>query len=235
MLLDFASKVVDYSIEQGARFSDVRIILSRSTNVSIIDGNVRSVSNGISEGFGIRVLVGNAWGYGYSSKIEKDSCLEATRKALSMAKAQASRVKDDVVLAYVKAREEERILKVKINPRDVDVKKKVDASLELERATRIDDRIVNSNALYRDQDVKVYFASSDGLKLSWNEVRTSIACFVVAFEAGRGQSWYNILDGFSGFELVEKTDLQELGRKTAFETVKMLNAKAPPTGILDST
>jgi TldD protein len=54
----------------------------------------------------------------------------------------------------------------------------------------------------------------------------------IASDAGRTEIFYDITDGTKGFDMFEAIDVEEIGRTTATEAVKMLKAKKCPSGLL---
>jgi TldD protein len=67
-LIDHALNVATLN---RARYADVRIIDRREQVVSVKNGSVDGIGDQVSQGFGVRVLVGNSWGFASSAYIEK--------------------------------------------------------------------------------------------------------------------------------------------------------------------
>jgi len=54
---------VDAAVGAGASYADARAVFRRSQSVATKNGNVEAVNDVESEGLGVRVLVGGAWGF----------------------------------------------------------------------------------------------------------------------------------------------------------------------------
>src|SRR5688572_24809429 len=74
---------------KGARYADVRIIESRNQTAGVKDGKVDSLGDFESVGFGVRVLVGNAWGFASSADITPEEVDRVAGLAVEIAKASA--------------------------------------------------------------------------------------------------------------------------------------------------
>ncbi len=53
----------------GAQYSDIRLIQTERENYSASNGRLAEKSESASTGFGIRVLVGGAWGFAASNRL----------------------------------------------------------------------------------------------------------------------------------------------------------------------
>src|SRR5689334_18438413 len=84
---DLAQRAMDTAKLKGARYADIRLIESRRETASVKDGNVDSLGNFESIGFGVRVLVGNAWGFASSADIAADEIDRVIAAAIEIAKA----------------------------------------------------------------------------------------------------------------------------------------------------
>ncbi len=64
---DLTSRALNIAVLEGARYADIRIIDSRQQTVSIKNGNVDGIGDQDSQGFGVRVLVDDSWGFASSA------------------------------------------------------------------------------------------------------------------------------------------------------------------------
>jgi TldD protein len=86
---EFTSHALNVATAQGARYADIRIIDRREQVVSVKNGNVDGIGDQYSQGFGVRVLVGNSWGFASSAYIDKAEIERVTRLAVDIANASA--------------------------------------------------------------------------------------------------------------------------------------------------
>src|SRR5262252_3760750 len=73
----------------GARYADIRILDRREQVVSVKNGNVDGVGDQESQGFGVRVLVDNSWGFASSAYVTREEIERVTSLAVKVARASA--------------------------------------------------------------------------------------------------------------------------------------------------
>src|SRR5690242_5829193 len=86
---EFASHALNVATALGARYADIRIIDRREQVVSVKNGNVDGIGDQYSQGFGVRVLVGDSWGFASSAYLDKAEIERVARLAVNIAKASA--------------------------------------------------------------------------------------------------------------------------------------------------
>src|ERR1051325_9272943 len=84
---DFTSHALNVATAGGARYADIRIIDHREQVVSVKNGNVDGIGDQYSQGFGVRVLVGNSWGFASSAYLNRAEIERVTRLAVDIARA----------------------------------------------------------------------------------------------------------------------------------------------------
>src|SRR5437868_3813290 len=82
-----AQRAMDTARLKGARYADIRLIESRRETASVKDGKVDSLGDFESVGFGIRVLVGDAWGFASSADITAEEIDRIAARAVEVARA----------------------------------------------------------------------------------------------------------------------------------------------------
>src|SRR5438309_9294602 len=87
---EFISHALDVAKAKGARYADIRIIDHREQVVTVKNGNVDGIGDQYSQGFGIRVLVGNSWGFAASAYLAKTEIERVANLAVKIARASAS-------------------------------------------------------------------------------------------------------------------------------------------------
>ena len=123
------------------------------------------------------------------------------------------------------------LAKVKLHPAKVPIEEKVAIIKDLDRAQKIDERIVNVNSVYREEIKNNFLISSFGDSLQWEEVRARLMVQPVAHGGDRTEFYFDLIDGTKGFEMVKEADIGELGKHAAEEAIKMLAAKKAPSGL----
>src|SRR6266702_8888172 len=87
---DFTSHALNVATAKGARYADIRIIDHREQVVTVKNGNVDGIGDQYSQGVGIRVLVGNSWGFASSAYVAKPEIERVATLAIQIARASAT-------------------------------------------------------------------------------------------------------------------------------------------------
>ena len=64
---DLTDHALNVARIEGARYADIRILDKREQVASVKNGNVDGIGDHDSQGFGVRVLVDNSWGFASSA------------------------------------------------------------------------------------------------------------------------------------------------------------------------
>lgn len=228
-MIDDLQFVVERMRAEGADFCDARYQVLTVNGVAVTDGSIRRISEDRMRGACLRARKKGSWGYATTVDVSKDALLEAAVKAVRNAlagNAQGKLIPDTGdVRADIKAN-------VKVHPTKVGMDEKVQAILDLDKAQKVDPRIVNTNSVLREDVRQNILVNSYGRQLSWEEVRTTMYAEAVAAEAGRTEFFYDINEGQKGYELVKGADLEAMGRETGKEAIKMLSAVKAPSGLV---
>ncbi len=73
------------ALAEGASYTDVRTVLRRDQSVATKNGRVEAVTDAETEGLGVRVLVGGAWGFASDRRLTAEAAREAAREDGSVA------------------------------------------------------------------------------------------------------------------------------------------------------
>src|SRR4029453_11446872 len=82
---------LDAAAAGGAGYADARAVTRRAQHVATKNGEVESVSDGETEGVGVRVLVGGAWGFACDRRLSAEGARDAGKRAVPFARASAGR------------------------------------------------------------------------------------------------------------------------------------------------
>src|SRR5262245_29947347 len=86
---DLISRALNTAVQRGARYCDIRITESRNQSIVVKDGLVDAIGDFESVGVGVRVLVGNAWGFAASAEVTAEEIDRVAALAVEIAKASA--------------------------------------------------------------------------------------------------------------------------------------------------
>lgn len=227
-MIDHLEQAVERMRAEGADFCDARFQTVTTTGVAVVDAAVRRISEDRMRGACLRARKKGSWGYATTVDFSKESILEAAVKAVR--NAQAGNAIGKLIPDRGGAKADLKA-DVKLHPSKVGMDEKVQAALDMDKAQKVDPRIVNTNSMLREEVRQNILVNSHDRQLSWEEVRSFLMMEAVASEAGRTEFFYNIRDGSKGFELVKGTDLERVGRETGQEAIKMLSAVKAPSGL----
>jgi TldD protein len=121
---------------------------------------------------------------------------------------------------------------VKEKPRGVPDEEKLRLVMDLDRAQKTDDRIVNTNSVYADSERVYRMVNTAGSSLEWDEIRTVVSVQPVAREGSRTEFDFGVESGLAGFELARGTDPNVFAAKAGRGAVSLLSADKPPSGEL---
>src|SRR5580698_3938606 len=85
-----AARVLDTAAKQGATYCDVRFERIREERVEVRNGEVATLADDRSTGYGVRAFYEGAWGFAASDDISAAGLDRTAARAVATAKASAS-------------------------------------------------------------------------------------------------------------------------------------------------
>ncbi|MBC7108141.1 MAG: TldD/PmbA family protein [Methanomassiliicoccales archaeon] len=226
---DILSETVDRMLKEGAEFCDARFQTVHSCQIRIVDGGIRALNEERIGGLCFRARIGGSWGYASTVALDRPSaitsCIDAVRNA-KLGRLAGPKITE------MPSFERKIRADLKVHPVDVPIDEKIKVVRELESSQRVEKRVVNTNANYKDEVRTNLLMNSFGVQVKWEEVRVRLIAYSIASEGGRQEVYYESVDGTGGFEIARDSDLEAIGRKCGEEAVRMLGAKKPPSGYL---
>jgi TldD protein len=239
---ELCGTAVDAALAAGAEYADARAILRRTQDIATKNGEVESIADGESEGIGVRVLVGGAWGFACDRRLSDSGAKEAAARATEFARASASRTRRPVVLAPVSAEPGEYTTPFERDPIDVPLEEKIELLLRADATLRHADVTITQAAARASREHRA-FRSSEGADVFQEFVECGAGLEVLATADGAVQvrSYPSAHGGSSaqaGWEYVEGLALDEHGPRVAEEAAALLRADPCPqkitTVVIDS-
>jgi TldD protein len=214
------------ALSHGGEWAEVFYEHSTGTSASLAERKVKSISRGIAEGVGIRVLSGERTGYAYSDDCSLPRLLEAAAIAAHIADGNARHHVADLRRERVTAS-----YPILVPAADVDVAKKVDLLLRADDAARsFDGRVKEVVCGYSDNKRHVVIANSDGLFVEREDQLMRCSVNVLAVDLDRKDSGSHFLGGRYGFEYFETNTPEDAARKATEQALVKLHAKPAPAG-----
>jgi TldD protein len=239
---ELCGTAVDAALAAGAEYADARAILRRTQDIATKNGEVESIADGESEGIGVRVLVGGAWGFACDRRLSGPGAKEAAARAAEFAQASASRTRRPVVLALAGAERGEYRTPFQRDPIDVPLEEKIELLLRADASLRHEDVTITQAAARASREQRA-FRSSEGADVFQEFVECGAGLEVLATADGAVQvrSYPSAHGGSSaqaGWEFVEGLVLDEHGPRVAEEAAALLQADPCPqkvtTVVIDS-
>ena len=215
------------ALSAGGDYADLYFESVTSTSLGIDESLVKSASQGISVGCGIRVLSGERTGYAYTDNLSPERLLHAARTAALIASGPAKQT----VQGFVEAPAAD-LYPVPLGGFDLDLAARLELILRADRAARaFDNRIVQVRAGYSEELRRILIAASDGAFASDTQPLCRLNVFVIAksgaltTKGSAGGGGRSGLDQFTGSKSPE-----HLASEAARGAILQLGAVAAPAG-----
>jgi TldD protein len=231
---DLCGAAVDAALGAGASYADARAVFRRSQSVSAKNSRVDTVNDVESEGIGVRVLVGGAWGFASDRRLTGEGAREAALRACAFARASGSGAR---VLEPVEPQRGMYKTKVEIDPFSVSLGDKVDLCLRATEALARPEVKV-AEAFVRAQLEHKVLISSDGADVEQEIVECGGGIDATAVGDGIAQvrSYPSAHGGSSaqgGWEYVLGLRLEREAPRVAEQAAALLTAPECPSGVMD--
>jgi TldD protein len=231
---DLATLAIDLIAHAGCEYGDVRFCTYRSQNLYARDRSLSQLSDNVSSGFGVRVLLNGAWGFAASPHKTPAEVERIVALAVEIAKGSRLSQQTRVQLAPVEAYRDTYTTSIEIDPFSVPITEKADLLF------RLNDQLLS----YSDYGIKkVYsflrftredktFASTAGSLIQQTIYRTYPGFGCTAIASGDAQSRnYERPPLNKGYEHVDAPDLLDQVERVAEEAIEKVNAPKSPSGI----
>ncbi len=228
------ARALDTARLLGARYADVRLVESVDRSLSVKNGLVDGLSQSESLGFGVRVLLGNAWGFAASRDVSAAEVERTAALAVQIARASALADGPAVDLGAPMASRGTYITPIQIDPLAVPIEAQIDLLLRADAAMGTHGRLLRRGSLVFSRERKT-FASTDGavVEQTLYEAGGGIAATAIADDDVQHRSYPNSLErqqGTGGYEYVTAMDLPGNAERIASEAEQLLKADPCPQG-----
>jgi TldD protein len=230
---DACAAAVDAALGAGASYADARTVVRRSQSVGTKNGRIETLTDTETEGIGVRVLVGGAWGFAADRRLSPDGARDAALRAAGFAS--AAHHGDGRALASVEARSGSYRTPLQRDPFSVPLDDKVALCLRAEEALRRPEVKV-AEAFVRAQSERKLFLSSEGIEVDQELVECGGGIEAVAVGDGIVQlrAYPSLHVGSSaqaGWEYVEGLGLKTEAPRIAEQAAALLKADECPSQV----
>src|SRR5271163_4460857 len=172
------------ALSVGGEYADLYFEYLATTSIGIDEGIVKSASEGVSLGVGVRVLSGERTGYAYSDDLSPEKIRKAARVAACIANG-PSKVDKTGFQAEARRRD---LYPLVTTPNETSLSERVELVKRADRAARAADRrVFQVQAGYSDSLCHVLIATSDGVLSTDRQPLARLGVAVLAREdSGNG-------------------------------------------------
>src|SRR5215470_15555092 len=230
---DLSDRALNVASIEGARYADIRILDKREQVASVKNGNVDGIGDHDSQGFGIRVLVDNSWGFASSAYLNRAEVERVASQAVKIARASALVPGEPVHLGPAVSGIGKSTTPIEVDPFTVSLEEKLDLLFKADAIMRRNAgvKVVESNVLC--VRIEKFFGNTEGAYLEQTiyEMGGAIAATAVNDNEVQVRSHPNSFryQGTAGREYVTNADFVGNAERVAEESVKLLSADLCPS------
>jgi TldD protein len=221
----------------GAEYADVRIVDLLRETIVLKNERVETAHRSESSGFGVRVLLGGAWGFASSNISSPDEAARVTAEALEIARASRKAQRKKTVLSPAPS-----VIDTWSTPAEMDP-----FAVPLEQKLALLDRAVTALRAVQGVSIaegsmnfwkrKQMFASAEGSRINQEIIHSGAGISATSIRDGEIQvrSYPNSFRGqykAGGYELVESMRLTENAGRIGSEAVALHSACQCPSGVM---
>lgn len=220
------------------RYADVRYTATHQQNVKVRNGEVDQLADGVDRAVGVRVLVGNGWGFAATSDVSPAAIRKTAQRALEVAAASNLAATAPITLSDVDPAVSSTESSYQIDPWSISTAQKIEHLLQATEPMRGDSRIHQVSGEISSYRQEKMFVSSVGSCIEQTTTQMGGGIEAVAIADGEFQrrSYPNPFGGdfqAEGWEFIERLELARKGLEIRDEALALLSAPKAPAGRFD--
>jgi TldD protein len=216
------------ALSAGGDYADLYFEHLTTTGISIDESMVKSATQGISAGCGVRVISGERTGYAYTDNLAPEKILNAARTAALIAHGPAK-------TPVVDLNERPRASLYPVAASVADIQPRLELVFRADRAGRAyDPRITQVRASYVDEIRRILVVGSDGTLAEDLQPLSRVSVFCIAKSnatSSRGSAGGGGRVGIEYFQ-TEKTP-EHFAQEAARQAIIQLDAREAPAGEME--
>ncbi len=220
------ARVMSELSASGADAADLYFQHSRSNSLGLEDGIVANASSSIQQGVGLRVVIGEQTGYGFTEDLTLPSMLAAARTAAAIAS--GSRV---VAPQSFAPKGMGDLYTTSVPWADVGIDQKLPLlKFVEEKAKSLDPAVEKVSVYWADGDERVMIATLDGNLITDHRPMTRLTLLVTARKGEEVQSGYSNIAAREEFSWYDEERLTKMVTEAVDRTMILFDARRPPAG-----
>ncbi|HIE05450.1 MAG TPA: TldD/PmbA family protein, partial [bacterium (Candidatus Stahlbacteria)] len=225
---DFIKSMVHY-LKPRVDYGDVRVVDIEDESIVVRNGVVEAVKKYRSVGFGVRVLIGNGWGFSSSSVFTPAEARKKMNDAIAIARASGMEA-GGVALARTDPYRAKYKTDYRVDPFKIRVDDKINFLFEVDKILRESPKVkIAVTSLFFIKEIK-HFASTEGSLIRQDLLHSSGGMRIMAPSEGELQvrSYHNA--GQAGYEYIKRLNLKKNAARIREELLMLIAAKQCPAG-----
>lgn len=224
-------KLLATALARGGDYADLFFEYRVANSVNIEEQIIKQAAKSISQGVGVRVIIGDKTGYAYTDEIDFNSIGHAAQTASHIARTSGGKP----VAAIHASRTASDLYSVDVPVSSIELKKKIELVKQGDKAAReYDRRIREVQSSVNDEMKHVMIASSDGRLVGDVQPLARFRVSCIADDDGNRQVGRAGGGGRIGIEFFEDEMTPEsFGREAARQAIIQLEAVATPAGTME--
>jgi Predicted Zn-dependent proteases and their inactivated homologs len=222
----------------GLRYADIRWTATHEQNVRVRNGEVEALSSTIDRAIGVRVLVGDGWGFAANSDTSEESLRRTAKRALEVAAASNIASTHRVTLSDVEPHVGTWSSAYEIDPWSISLEQKIEHLMRSTEPMRGDPRIQQVSgdiSCYRQEKI---FASTAGsfIEQTTTEMGGGVEAVTIEGNEFQRRTYPNPFGGdyqAAGWEFIERLNLPGRALEIRDEALALLTAPKAPAGRFD--
>jgi TldD protein len=234
---DLAARALDTASKRGAEYADLRFEVVRAERIETRNGIVATLSDATSRGYGMRALVGGAWGFAASSDLTPAGIDATAARAVEIAKAGAAIARHRFGAAPPRAYVDTFATPIVRDPAEIPLGDRVALLLSAEKALHVSPKISVGRAWIDLWRTDKTFYSTLGSRIEQSIAQTGSG--LEALAVGEGEVQSRTFPGdiglykSGGWEIIEEAQLAQNAQRIGEEAQSLLTAEQCPSGTRD--
>ena len=223
------TKALKEASRLGASYCEIRVEERWGDALEVKNGKLEKAVHGRERGGSVRVIAGGRWGFASTNRLDK-GLLDAVETAVKLAKSSAAAPGEKVLVDEANVATGKHVWKVEKDPSGIEVEKKHELLADMDVAIRASPIIKSVTTSYNDGTRAVRMLTSNGAEAYSEETRTVAQAVLIARDGGNVVGYRFRIGGTQGFEIFDKEDPVEKGKKAAEAAGRILHAPPCPAG-----
>jgi len=211
---------------RGADAADLYFEHTRVNSIASEDGIISRASSNISQGVGLRVVIGDQTGYAYTEDLSLPAMLKAAETAAAIAQGSAR-----VPPQHLEGRAPGSLYRIEVPWSDVGMDAKMTLMGKVEGLARAADPAIKKVRInWADAEQRVMIATLDGRLVTDYRPMTRLWCSLTAEKDGQTQSNSANIAGRRDITWLTDQRLKQVVDEAVNRTMVLFDARRPPAG-----